>query len=315
MRDVKKKSMATDTNMAAPSAADVSRIERFLDMAWSEWGLSANTLAAYRSDLATLARWCRRHSIDMAQVQTDDIRAWVDAKENGISERTTARRLSSARKFYRYLLRHHEISSDPTHSIRTGKPGRKLPVSFSEEQVSGLLSVPDIKTAVGLRDRAMLELIYAAGLRVSELVGLSFEQINLRQGVVRLIGKGNKERLVPMGDEALHWLRRYLKKARSQLLQGGIGSALFPGRGGGCLTRQAFWYRLKQYAPRAGLNPAQLTPHTLRHAFATHLLNHGADLRAVQMLLGHSDISTTQIYTHVAGERLKQLHQEHHPRG
>ena len=228
--------------------------------------------------------------------------------------RSTARLLSSLRRFYQYLLREQLITDDPTAQIESPKLGRPLPKSLTEEQVEKLLQAPDAETALGLRDRAMLETLYATGLRVSELVGLTLQQANLQAGVVKVIGKGDKERLVPLGEEAVEWLQRYLNEARAKLLHGQISDALFPTARGAAMTRQAFWYNLKRYTRVAGIE-THLSPHTLRHAFATHLLNHGADLRVVQMLLGHVDLSTTQIYTQVARERLKQLHAQHHPRG
>jgi len=233
---------------------------------------------------------------------------------NGARPRTTARLLSSLRRFYRYLVREGRLSGDPTVRIDTPRIGRPLPDSLSEEEVETLLDAPVVGEALGLRDRAMLELLYACGLRVSELVNLTMEQIDLTQGVVRLMGKGSKERLVPLGEEAADWLQCYIAQSRPELAAGTSARALFITRRGKAMTRQAFWYRLRHYAVKSGINKA-LSPHTLRHAFATHLLNHGADLRVVQMLLGHSDLSTTQIYTHVARERLKELHARHHPRG
>lgn len=230
------------------------------------------------------------------------------------SARTTARRMSSIRRFYQYLLREKIIDADPSENLVGPKGGRKLPKSLSQADVDALLEAPQTGDALGLRDRAMLELLYATGLRVSELVGIELTQVNLRQGVVRVSGKGNKERLVPLGEEAISWLQRYLSESRGQLVEGKPSRSVFVTRRGGAMSRQSFWYLIKKYARRAGIN-SDLSPHTLRHAFATHLLNNGADLRVVQMLLGHSDISTTQIYTHIATERLKQLHSVHHPRG
>jgi integrase/recombinase XerD len=232
----------------------------------------------------------------------------------GRALRSSARLLSSMRRFYRFLVREGRRRDDPTADILSPKMDRPLPYSLSEADVEALLEVPDVRQPVGLRDRAMLELLYASGLRVSELVGLVHDQVNLRQGVVRVVGKGGKERLVPLGDEAVNWLQRYLGEAREGLLKGNLCEQVFVSRKAVGISRQAFWYRLRQYAVGAGIR-GPLSPHTLRHAFATHLVNHGADLRVVQMLLGHSDLSTTQIYTHVARERLKQLHQTHHPRG
>ena len=233
----------------------------------------------------------------------------------GLTARSTARTLSSVRSFYRYLLRENKVVIDPTLQIDNPKMGRKLPDTLSEQEVEQLLEAPDVETPLGLRDRTMLEFLYAAGLRVSELVNLKITEINLRQGVLRVTGKGSKERLVPIGEEALRWLNGFVKDSRPSLLKGVTASdVVFPSNRGGCMTRQAFWYRVKLHAQTAGIR-THLSPHTLRHAFATHLLNHGADLRVVQLLLGHSDLSTTQIYTHVAKHRLKSLHKQHHPRG
>ena len=299
--------------MSAP-AADAA-IEHFLDALWLEKGLSANTLLAYRHDLEAFAAWlaARGRSLEGADRATI-LDYLADGLRAGKSARSAARLLSCLRNFYRHLLREGRIAADPTLQVQSPRIGRALPRSLGEEDVDRLLAAPDAGTAIGLRDRAMLELLYACGLRVSELVTLELGRVNLGQGVVRIMGKGSRERLVPVGDEALAWLGRYLREARPQLVPEGSSTMLFPGRGGAALTRQAFWHRIKQHAAAAGITKP-LSPHTLRHAFATHLLNHGADLRVVQMLLGHSDLSTTQIYTHVARERLKQLHAAHHPRG
>jgi len=235
--------------------------------------------------------------------------------KNGSKSRSIARIISTLRRFFRYQLREGNIAEDPTALIELPKLGKSLPISLSESNVEALLRAPDIDDPIGLRDRAMLELLYATGLRVSELVSLEYKQINLQQGVVRVIGKGNKERLVPMGDEAVIWISRYLNQARSELMKSrGVSNSLFITKRGSAMTRQAFWYLIKRYAVKAGINQ-KLSPHTLRHAFATHLLNYGADLRVVQLLLGHSDLSTTQIYTHIAKSRLQNIHQQHHPRG
>ncbi|HBW07642.1 MAG TPA: site-specific tyrosine recombinase XerD, partial [Pseudomonas sp.] len=233
---------------------------------------------------------------------------------NGYKARSTARFLSGLRGFYRYLLREGEIAVDPTLRVDLPRLGRPLPKALSEADVEALLTAPDIGEPLGLRDRAMLEVLYACGLRVTELISLTLEQVSMRQGVVRTFGKGNKERLVPLGDEALHWLERYQRDGRELLLSGKASDVLFPSQRGGQMTRQTFWHRIKLHAKVAGV-AASISPHTLRHAFATHLLNHGADLRTVQMLLGHSDLSTTQIYTHIARARLQELHAAHHPRG
>jgi integrase/recombinase XerD len=305
---------------AAPAAAirdEETRqvIEQFLDVQWMERGLSENTLAAYRNDLNGLAAWFSGRGCGIVAARRQDLLDYLSERViNGARPRTTARLLSSLRRFYRYLVREGRLSGDPTVRIDAPRIGRPLPDSLSEEEVETLLGAPDIGEALGLRDRAMLELLYACGLRVSELVNLSMEQVDLTQGVVRLMGKGSKERLVPLGEEAADWLQRYIAQSRPELAAGASARSLFITRRGKAMTRQAFWYRLRHYAVKSGINK-MLSPHTLRHAFATHLLNHGADLRVVQMLLGHSDLSTTQIYTHVARERLKELHARHHPRG
>lgn len=294
---------------------DQRLIEVFVDGLWMERGLSENTLAAYRSDMNALADWLRGRELDLLGAQREHLLAFLaDRVQQGARPRTTARLLSTLRRFYQYLLRDGRIQHDPSARIDAPKVGRALPDSLAEEEVDRLLEAPDTGSPTGMRDRAMLEVLYATGLRVSELVRLSLDQVNLRQGVVRIVGKGNKERLIPLGEEAAGWLERYLREGRPEIVRGRPGEFLFPTRRGASMTRQAFWYAIKRYAIVAGINK-HLSPHTLRHAFATHLLNHGADLRVVQLLLGHSDLSTTQIYTHVARQRLKDLHQEHHPRG
>ena len=297
------------------SEADIAIIDRFADALWVENGLSENTLAAYRSDLCGFAAWLAGRQTALAEAGAAELLGFLAGQyRNGRALRSNARLLSSLRRFYRYLVREGRRKDDPTANIESPKLDRPLPYTLSESEVEALLAVADTSTAVGLRDRSMLELLYASGLRVSELVSLDADQVNLSHGVVRVLGKGNKERLVPMGDEAVSWLQRYRQEARPQLLRGKISNRLFVSRKCGSITRQAFWYRLREYALRSGIR-GHLSPHTLRHAFATHLVNHGADLRVVQMLLGHSDLSTTQIYTHVARERLRQIHREHHPRG
>lgn len=288
-------------------------VNRFLDMLWMERGLSENTLSAYRSDLLAYARWLNQKGVRLGEAQDADLRDYLGSFKQPAA-RTLARRLSSLRRFYIYLVREGLMQHDPSARVESPRIGRPLPKSLTEAEVEALLNAPDINTSLGLRDRAMLEVLYATGLRVSELTGLTLTQINLRQGLVRVIGKGNKERLVPLGEESLDWLQRYLKEGRPDIVKNKTPDALFPNRRGAAMTRQAFWYLIKRHAQAAGVSKA-LSPHVLRHAFATHLLNHGADLRVVQMLLGHSDISTTQIYTHVARERLKSLHAQHHPRG
>ena len=293
---------------------DAAVIDQFLDALWLERGLSQNTLSAYRSDLYSYAGWLASSaSRDLLQSRPEDILAYL-ATLTGKSARTSARRLSSLRRFFQYLAREGYIDHDPCARIAAPRIGRPLPKSLTEEEVESLLNAPDTSTATGQRDRAMLEVLYATGLRVSELVSLQLGQVNLRQGVLRVIGKGNKERLVPLGEEASDWVEKFIRQGRAELLQGPPSDTLFPSRRGRMMARQTFWHAIKRHAVRAGISKA-LSPHMVRHAFATHLLNHGADLRVVQMLLGHSDISTTQIYTHVARERLKNLHAEHHPRG
>ena len=288
-------------------------IERFLDTLWAEEGASDNTRLAYRTDLRNLASHAQANGTQLSNLSEADLYAWLSVQSRG-SARTAARRLSAARRFYAYLLRERRIDEDPTLRVQGPKLGRPLPKTISERDVESLLEAPDVTSPLGLRDRAMLELLYATGLRVSELVTLRMPGLNLRQGVVRVVGKGSRERLVPLGEEATRWLGRYLLDARSELMRGQENDAVFPTTRGGPMTRQAFWHLIRRYALQAGLEVA-LSPHTLRHAFATHLLNHGADLRVVQLLLGHADISTTQIYTHVAQARLKALHATHHPRG
>ena len=297
------------------SGADKEIIERFCDSLWLQEGLSANTLEAYRRDLEGLSRWLTARDTALITATRADLLEYLSGcVGKGARPRTTARLLSSLRRFYGYLVREERIEADPTSLIDSPKIGRPLPKSLTEEQVEKLLAAPDVTIPLGLRDRAMLETLYATGLRVSELVGLTLSQVSLTQGVVRVIGKGDKERLVPLGEEAVSWINRYLAEGRPALIKRRSTDAVFATARGGPMTRQAFWHNLKQHTRSAGIHTA-LSPHTLRHAFATHLLNHGADLRVVQMLLGHSDLSTTQIYTHVARARLKSLHEQHHPRG
>ena len=291
-------------------------IDEFLDALWSERGLSQNTLSAYRRDLQSFAAWLEKAKMGLLQVSNADIQGFIAHRgKKGIKASSLARLVSSLRRFYRYQLREGRIEEDPSALIDSPKLAKSLPETMSESQIDALLEAPDINDAIGLRDRAMLELLYATGLRVSELVSLEQSQLGLQQGVVRVIGKGNKERLVPMGDIAVDWIIQYKQEARPDIMLGkGISNALFVTRRGSGMTRQAFWYLIKRYALEVGIRQ-KISPHTLRHAFATHLLNHGADLRVVQLLLGHSDLSTTQIYTHVAKARLQALHQKHHPRG
>ena len=292
-----------------------AEIDRFLDSAWMERGLSEHTLAAYRSDLRAFAAWLDTLGATLTTARRDMVLGYLAQRvQAGMRPRSTSRLLSSLRQYYRFELREGRLKQDPTARVDSPKLGRPLPDALTEKEVESLLDAPDLEDPIGLRDRAMLELVYATGLRVSELVNLELGQINPRQGVIRVMGKGSKERLVPMGEEALYWVECYLDAARPVFLGRKPSNALFVTARGGAPTRQAFWYRIKRYAGEAGIRK-HLSPHTLRHSFATHLLNHGADLRVVQLLLGHSDLSTTQIYTHVARQRLKDLHAEHHPRG
>lgn len=293
--------------------ASKETIDRFLDALWMERGVSDNTLAAYRSDLQKYTSWLDKNKSEIMIAEESHVRNYL-ASMRGRTARTMARHLSSIRRLYSYLVREGIMTHDPSARIEAPKIGRQLPKSLTETEVEELLKAPDTGTSLGLRDRTMLEILYASGLRVSELISLQVGQVNLRQGVVRVLGKGSKERLVPLGEEAVEWLTRYQQSVRVELLGHKISDALFPTKRGDAMSRQAFWYLIKRYAVIAGINKT-ISPHVLRHAFATHLLNHGADLRVVQMLLGHSDISTTQIYTHVARERLKNLHAVHHPRG
>lgn len=290
-------------------------IERFLDKLWAERGLSDNSLQSYRHDLLHLSKQLARHGKNLEQAGREDLLAVLASEvRQGKSPRSVSRYLSAYRQFYRWMLREGIVSEDPVALIESPKTGRGLPKALTEEQVEALLAAPDTGTPLGMRDKAMLELMYATGLRVSELVGLELSNVNLNQGVIRIIGKGRKERLVPIGDEAHTSLRAYLDGARVELLKGVQTNSVFVTARKAAMTRQAFWYMVRRYAAKSGV-PQKLSPHMLRHSFATHLLNHGADLRVVQLLLGHSDLSTTQIYTHIAREGLKRMHQAHHPRG
>ncbi len=303
---------------ALPPAApqDAAAIGAFLDRVWAESGLSKLTLASYRLDLEGLARWLATRSRDLASVDRQVLFDYLAMRtEAGYAARSNARLLSALRAFYGQQVRLGRRDGDPTALLDPPKLGRSLPKALSETEVVALISAPAADTPAGLRDRAMVELMYATGLRVSELVNLPATALNLRQGVVRVMGKGSKERLVPLGEEAQHWLETYLAHARPALAGGRAPTARFLGRAGAALSRQQFWNVVKRLASAAGIDPARVSPHGLRHSFATHLLNHGADLRALQMLLGHSSLSTTQIYTLVAREGLKRLHQQHHPRG
>jgi integrase/recombinase XerD len=303
---------------AAPSPqADNSdpAVSRFLDAVWMERGLSPNTLAAYRADLTALARWLAERGVPILRTTRADLQDFIAFRvQAGARPRSTARQLSSFRRFFRYLVREGVVREDPTAQIAMPKIGRSLPKSLSEEEVESLLNAPAVSDPLGNRDRTMLEVLYATGLRVSELVNLRNGQVNLNQGVIRILGKGNRERLIPLGEEAVRWIIEFSRAPRAEILLERQTDYVFPTRRGDRMTRQAFWHIIKRYARKAGIGK-ELSPHTLRHAFATHLLNHGADLRVVQMLLGHSDLSTTQIYTHVARERMKELHAQHHPRG
>ncbi|WP_370278899.1 site-specific tyrosine recombinase XerD [Pontibacterium sp.] len=305
----------SSSSQAVVAESEVRLIEQYLDAVWMERGLSENTLASYRRDLMQYAGWLQTRGHRLIGAGKEELQrhlAWRFAER--VKASSTARLLSSLRGFYRYLVREKLIDTDPTLLIESPKKGRSLPKTLTESDVESLLQAPDIGDPVELRDRAMLELLYATGLRVTELVTLQSSQVNLRQGVIRVMGKGSKERLVPLGEEAIGWVLQYIRDGRPQLISDTTNEVLFPSRRGQQMTRQTFWHRIKRYAVVAGIDKP-LSPHVLRHAFATHLLNHGADLRVVQMLLGHSDLSTTQIYTHVAQHRLQSLHSKHHPRG
>lgn len=306
------------TSSPKPSAADSDRelIARFTNALWLEEGLSENTQKAYGSDLSHFAAWlAEKQGKTLREAGAMEVEAYLALKfRQKLSQRSSARLLSSLRKLYIYLLREALVEVDPTLSIEGPHIGRPLPKTLTEKDVEALLAAPDVEDPLGCRDRAMLELLYASGVRVTELVSLRLEQINLRQGVLRVVGKGSKERLVPLGEEAEDWLNRYFQTARPAILRGRRSNDVFVTERGAAMTRQAFWYLIKRHALQAGVHKP-LSPHTLRHAFATHLLNHGADLRVIQLLLGHADLSSTQIYTHVAQERLKELHARCHPRG
>ena len=305
---------------SADSGARLSKdskggVDRFLDAIWAERGLSENTLKAYRADLLALNQRLEGRKVDLVCVTRADLLEYISWRvDGGAKPRSTARQLSSFRRFFRYLLREGVIAEDPTTQIAMPKIGRTLPQSLTEEEVEALLAAPVVSDPLGHRDRAMLELLYATGVRVSELINLKLSQVNLNQGVLRIIGKGDRERLIPLGDEAQDWVKKFIDGPRVKILLKRQTEYLFPTGRGDRMTRQAFWHIIKRYAKKAGIGK-KLSPHTVRHAFATHLLNNGADLRVVQLLLGHSDVSTTQIYTHVARERMKELHSRHHPRG
>ncbi|WP_375751336.1 site-specific tyrosine recombinase XerD [Vibrio sp. HN007] len=290
-------------------------VEQFLDTMLLENGLSENTLSSYRNDLNRLLQWMEKESLALDTVSAEnlqDYQAWL--LDKGYKQTSRARMLSAIRRLFQYMNHEQVREDDPSARLISPKLPKRLPKDLTENQVEALMDAPDPNNPIELRDKAMLELLYATGLRVTELVSLTMENLSLRQGVVRIIGKGNKERLVPMGENAIDWIETFLTEGRSELMGEKTSDVVFPSSRAKQMTRQTFWHRIKHYAVIAGIDTDSLSPHVLRHAFATHLLNHGADLRVVQMLLGHSDLSTTQIYTHVAKERLKQIHKEHHPR-
>ena len=300
----------------AGEVADADAIERFIDSLWAQKGLAELTLRAYAQDLRQFARWLEKSGRRLDTADQGAIQRYLARRfEQGASARSNARMLSTLKQYYRHLIRVGERQDNPTALIGSPKIHRSLPQTLAESDVDNLLQAPDLDSPFGMRDRAMLELMYGSGLRVSELVGLELSQVNTNQGLVRLVGKGSKERVVPVGEEALHWLALYLRQARPELQRADApNNDLFLSSRGSAITRQAFWQNIKKYLLKAGIKTAY-SPHSLRHAFATHLLNHGADLRTVQMLLGHSSLSTTQIYTHIAQARLQSLHAKHHPRG
>ena len=297
-------------------AAFTAELDRFSDALWLEDGLAPHSLESYRRDLTQLFTWLEQQGVAPDQAQRSDIERFLAHRtlDEHIAARSLARQLTAIKRYQRWLLREGRRADDPTLTVAPPRLPKPLPKTLSEKEVEALINAPDVNTPLGLRDRAMLEALYAAGFRVTELVGLPLAAVSLSDGVVRIMGKGSKERLVPLGEDAQDWIKRYAEESRPQLLKGRASEALFVTERGGAMTRQMFWYLIKRHAQTAGIK-SSLSPHTLRHAFATHLLNHGADLRVVQMLLGHADIATTQIYTHVAKERLKALHAKHHPRG
>ena len=311
--------MRSSNKHSTPESLIIARseemVDKCLDAIWMERGLSKNTLGAYRADLMTLARSLAESDKTIDNADKPDLLDFIAKRvEGGVKPRSTARQLSSFRRFYRYIVHEAVRATDPTADIEMPRIGRSLPKTLSEEEVDSLLNAPNTDEPLGHRDRAMLELLYATGLRVSELINLKQEQVNFNQGVLRIVGKGDRERLIPLGEESQRWMKEFINGPRMEILLERHTDYLFPTRRGDRMTRQAFWHIIKRYAEKAGVRQ-KMSPHSLRHAFATHLLNRGADLRVVQMLLGHSDLSTTQIYTHVARERLKDLHGEHHPRG
>ena len=300
----------------AARPTDTGEIDAFCDALWLEDGLAKATLDSYRSDLGRLALWLAEHQYEaLLDARESTLTGFIAHLARNTRATSQARYLATLRRFYRWQVGRGRLVADPTLKLANPSLPSRLPKVMSEKQVEALLDAPDLDTPLGLRDRAMLETIYATGLRVSELVNLKLHEVALNDGVLRALGKGSKERLVPLGQLAIDWIQRYLDEARPEILNGQQTDDLFVTARGAAMTRQAFWQLIKRYALRAGIDPAKLSPHVLRHAFATHLLNHGADLRVVQLLLGHADISTTQIYTHVARERLKSLHAVHHPRG
>ncbi|HCX32415.1 MAG TPA: site-specific tyrosine recombinase XerD [Rhodocyclaceae bacterium] len=301
--------------VSSVAPADEALLDAFTDSLWLEAGLARTTLAAYRADLSRLALWLAARGRTLPQAGPADLHEYLREFSRGAKATSQRRLLSSLRRLYRHLIERGAVSADPLAGIDRPAAPERFPKTLSEAQVEALLDAPDTSTPLGLRNRAMIELMYATGLRVSELVSLRLFEVSLDAGVLRVLGKGSKERLVPLGEIAIEWLQHYLREARPALAAGRTGEAIFLGRGGRALTRQMFWKIVKGCALRAGIDPRRISPHVLRHAFATHLLNHGADLRVVQLLLGHADISTTQVYTHVARERLKELHARHHPRG
>ncbi len=297
------------------NSKNITTIDEFIDHLWLEDGLSKNTLSSYRFDLILFSNWlCESMNLDLIHVSQSEIQQYLAYKFPTSQARSISRLLATLRRLYRFLLREKRVDQDPTLKLQTPKIPKTLPKILSEEEVESLLNSPNTKSPLGLRDKAMLELIYACGLRVTELVGILLTEVIITDGIIRVTGKGSKTRLVPMGEESVDWVQQYIANARHDILKNKTSKFLFVTSRGGAMTRQAFWYLIKKYALITSIKKP-LSPHVLRHAFATHLINHGADLRVVQMLLGHSDISTTQIYTHVARERLKKLHQEHHPRG
>lgn len=307
--------MSINESAGGLADSELAVIDRFLDGLWAERGLSRQTLSAYGSDLRAFSIWLQAFGTTLLSARRDQVLDYLAGRmQAGARPRSAARLLSSLRRFYRWQVRDGGMPEDPTRDVESPRLGRPLPEALTESDVEALLAAPDTGNPTELRDRAMLEVLYAAGLRVTELVGLQLGQVNPRQGVVRVMGKGSRERLVPLGEEALAWLETWLTEGRPAILGLRRCDAVFVTARGAGMTRQAFWYRLREYAVRAGIT-RHLSPHTLRHSFATHLLNHGADLRVVQLLLGHSDLSTTQIYTHVAKQRLRDLHALHHPRG